>query len=119
MPISVAMPQITKLVRPQSRSAIASGVPSNADMVILSRIASSSRTASSGASAKPGLSRRNQGCTSSGEVLLCQNIIWRVWNTPASFFGSDMWRMKKMRTPADARELRAPRARARAHPARS
>src|ERR1043166_7436349 len=40
MPISMAMPTMAKAVIPQSRSAMSNGVPSNADMVILSKIAS-------------------------------------------------------------------------------
>src|SRR5512139_1823668 len=65
IPVSVATPQMMKLFNPQSRSAMASGVPSKADIVIVSNIASSSRTLSSGASKNPELSLRNHGWTSS------------------------------------------------------
>jgi hypothetical protein len=50
MPISVATPTIANAVTPQSRSAMFSGVPSNADIVILSMTASLGRGAISGRS---------------------------------------------------------------------
>src|SRR5262245_5557895 len=59
IPISVAIPQIMKEIMPQSRSAMLKGVPSKADIEILSKIASSALTPSSGASSKPALPRRN------------------------------------------------------------
>src|SRR5262245_57371929 len=59
MPISMAMPQMTTVLRPQSRNAMASGVPSKAEKLILSKIASLGRGASSSTMAKPGELRRN------------------------------------------------------------
>jgi hypothetical protein len=52
-------------VTPQSRRVMSSGVPSNADIVILSNTASDERGVISGRSWNPGESRRNQGRTSS------------------------------------------------------
>ena len=48
IPISVATPTIAKAFTPASRSTMSSGVPSNADIVILSKIASEGRGTSSG-----------------------------------------------------------------------
>jgi hypothetical protein len=48
MPISIATPTSAIAVMPQSRSAIDSGVPSSADIVSLSKMASLGRGASSG-----------------------------------------------------------------------
>lgn len=59
MPISMATPMVAKEVRPQSRRMVASGVSTKAEKVILSRMASSPRGASSGAISKPGEERRN------------------------------------------------------------
>ena len=61
IPISVAIPQIMKEIKPQSRSAMVKGVPSKADIEILSKITSSALTPSFGASSKPGLPRRIDG----------------------------------------------------------
>ena len=77
MPISMATPTSAIAVMPQSRSAIASGVPSSADIVSLSKIASLSRGASSGVIAKPGESRRNHGLTSLGLSTRCHAIAMR------------------------------------------
>ena len=88
------------VLNPQSRRAMLSGVPSNADIASLSKTASEGSGATSGISWKPGESRRNQGRTSSGEATRCQAIAMRSWNAPISSFGSDMWRVKKIRTPA-------------------
>src|SRR5262245_22951759 len=100
MPISVATPTITTVVTPQSRSAMSRGVPSNADIVILSKTASVARGASSGASWNPGLSRRNQGRTSAADVTRCQAFAIRSWETPANSLGKDRCRRKNTRRPA-------------------
>ena len=77
---SIATPTMAKAVRLQSRRAMASGVPSKADMVILSKIASSSRGASSGTISKPGEPRRNQGWTWRGSSTRCQAMAMQNWN---------------------------------------
>ncbi len=67
---SIATPTMANALSPQSRKTIASGLPSNADIVILSRIASLGRGETSGTSWNPGESRRNHGLTSgSGDLL--------------------------------------------------
>jgi hypothetical protein len=48
MPTSSAMPTIANAIRPQSRNVMLSGVPSNADIVILSNTTSIGSGASSG-----------------------------------------------------------------------
>ena len=61
----------------QSRNAMSKGVPSNADIVILSKIASLGSGFISGIRWKPGESRRNQGLTSSIDFTRCQTIAVR------------------------------------------
>jgi hypothetical protein len=50
IPISIATPMMTNVVIPQSRRAMSSGVPSRADIVILSKMASEGSGVISGAS---------------------------------------------------------------------
>jgi hypothetical protein len=61
----------------QSRNAIERAVPSRADKVSLSKIASLGRGVNSGVSAKPGESRRDHGLTFSGSSVRCQAIAMR------------------------------------------
>jgi len=68
------LPQIMNEISPQSRSAIAKGVPSKADNELLSKIAWSALTPTSGASSKPELPRRNHGLIASGLSTRCQAI---------------------------------------------
>ena len=72
IPIPVAIPAMAIAEMPQSRSAKLSGVPSNADLASLSKMASLGNGASSGTMAKPGESRRNHGWTSAGSSTRCQ-----------------------------------------------
>src|SRR5262249_41187303 len=53
MPISIATPQIANAVMPQSRRAMSSGVPSNAEKAILSKFASLEHGASVGRACHP------------------------------------------------------------------
>jgi hypothetical protein len=97
MPISRAIPAIANASIPQSRNAMVSGVPSNDDIMILSKTASSGRGASSSTMGKPGESRRNQGLTSSGVATCCHAMAVRSCVRPARLLGSDMWRVKNTR----------------------
>src|SRR3569833_886972 len=91
MPISVAMPQIAKPVRPQSVIANDNGVPAKADMASLSSTRSSAVGLSSGTTAVDGASLRNQGFAADGSSVFCQAIALRYCFAPFHVFGQDTW----------------------------
>jgi hypothetical protein len=72
-----ATPTIRYARTPRSRSTISSGVPSNADIVILSITTSLGRGRNSGARAKSGEPCGISGPVSDARCLRCQVFAWR------------------------------------------